>query len=139
MRCCSVSIIPLPGTAVDTSDQRVSFLRSSKGNSNRVASMRVVSSIDTVSTQSKVSPIGNESRTSIVRSLIKGSMFARLLGATTGETVFRCTSCFGGSIAINISTSNAPSGSGASIGMPRVIPCCEEKFLWSISTALMSS
>ena len=64
-----------------------------------------------------------------MRSLIKGSMFARLLGATTGETVFRCTSCFGGSIAINISTSNAPSGSGASNRYARVIRVVKKNFL----------
>ena len=45
-----------PGSVVATSDQWVSLRRSSNGKSNRVASIWVVSSMDTRSTQSKVSP-----------------------------------------------------------------------------------
>ena len=52
-------MIPDSGVAVATSDQRVSFRRSSQGKSNRVASIWVVSSMDTLSTQLKVSPMGS--------------------------------------------------------------------------------
>ena len=42
--------MPLLGGAVETSDQRVSLRRSSQGKSNNVASIWVVNSIDTRST-----------------------------------------------------------------------------------------
>ena len=125
----SVSMMPEPGAAVATSDQRVNFLRSSKGKSKSVASIWVVSSIDTLSTQLKVSPIGRESSTFAVRSLIRGSRPAIFLAETTGATVFLCTSCLGGSIAIKREISKAPSGKGLSIGKPSVMPCALEKFL----------
>ena len=90
------------GFAVAQSDQWVSSRRSSSGKSNSVASISVVSSIDTRSTQSKVSPRGRSSSTRQVRSRISRSMFARFAGATIGLTARRWTSCFGGSIAMNI-------------------------------------
>ena len=49
---------------------------------DRVCAHPVVSSIETVSTQSKVSLRGSPSSTSSVRSRIVVSMFLRLLGAT---------------------------------------------------------
>ena len=52
----------VPGVVVATSDQRVSLRRSSNGKSNRVASICVVSSIETWSTQSNASPLGRLSR-----------------------------------------------------------------------------
>jgi len=51
------------GSAVVTSDQRVSLRRSSNGKSNSVASICVVSSIDTRSTKLKVSLRGKSSST----------------------------------------------------------------------------
>ena len=128
-RCSSDSTTPESSDEVARSDQRVSLRLSSKGKSNRVASMRVVSSMDTVFTQSKGSPSGRESSTSAVRSLINGSILARLLGATTPVTVLRCTSCTGGSMAMKLLVSSAPSGRSASMARPRVMPLAEEKFL----------
>src|SRR3546814_4224233 len=52
----------------DQSDQKVSRRRSSHGKPNRIASMPVVSSIETLSTQSNTSPRGNVSSNSPVRS-----------------------------------------------------------------------
>jgi len=49
------------------SDHLVSRRRSSQGKSNRMASIPVVSSIETLSTQSKVSPTGRLSSSSTVR------------------------------------------------------------------------
>ena len=94
--------MPASGAAVATSDQRVSLRRSSKGKSNKVASIWVVSSIETRSTQSKVSPIGSSSRTFAARSRMIGSISARLAGETIGLTTLRCASCLGGSMAMNI-------------------------------------
>jgi hypothetical protein len=95
------------------SDQRVSLRRSSNGKSNRVASIWVVSSIDT-----PVDPVEGLADGQVVedrrRSRISGSSFARLRGATTGATVLRCWSCLGGSMAMKLSTERAdPPGAGA--------------------------
>ena len=120
------------------SDHRVSFRRSSKGKSKSVASIMVVSSIETVSTQSNSSPSGNESKTLQVRSRINCSISANLGGATAGVTALRWSSCSGGSWAINVVMPNAPSGNSASIGKPSTIPCAELKFFQSASTFLMS-
>ena len=94
--------MPDSGPAVATSDQRVSLWRSSNGKSNRVASIWVVSSIDTRSTQSNVSPVGSESRILQTRWRMMPCMSARFLGATTGCTTLRCWSCFGRSMAMNM-------------------------------------
>ena len=84
--------------AIATSDHQVSFMRSSQGKSNSVASIMLVRSIETRSTQSKVSLRGSASSTSDVRLRISGSKLARLDGATIGATVRRCAVCPGGSI-----------------------------------------
>ena len=63
--------MPPFGNAVETSDQRVSLRRSSNGKSNSVASICVVSSIETRSTKLKVSLRGSESSTLPVRSRIR--------------------------------------------------------------------
>ena len=84
--------------------------RSSSGKSNSVASISVVSSIDTLSTQLKVSLRGRPSRIWQVRSRI--SAFHRAPGwaaRRSALTALRCSSCFGGSIAMNI-WSFSPSG-----------------------------
>ena len=86
---------PLIGIAVATSDQRVSLRRSSNGKSNRVASIWVVSSMETRSTQSNVSPMGRASRIFAARSRMIGSICIRLAGDTMGLTALRCTSCLG--------------------------------------------
>ena len=59
--------MPPLGSAVATSDQRVSLRRSSNGKSNSVASICVVSSIETRSTKLKVSLRGRLSSTLIER------------------------------------------------------------------------
>ena len=51
----------------------------------------VVSSMDTVSTQSKGSPTGTVSSRSWVRLRISGSNSLSMLGATAGWTVLRCS------------------------------------------------
>ena len=93
LRCSIDSIMP-PGCGIAKvmSDQRVSFLRSSNGKSKRVASIMVVNSIDTVSTQSNGVSSGKLSSTCWVLDRIKGSRLARFLGATTPVTVLRWTS-----------------------------------------------
>jgi len=120
---------------VDTSDHQVSSRRSSNGKSNSVASMRVVSSIETRSTQSKVSPRGRPSSTSAVRLRIRASKCARLAGATMGCTALRCSSCCGGSMAMNIGSCS--SGGGSKSVMP---PCrqSDEKMAGLVSTCMMS-
>lgn len=68
-----------------TFDQRVNLPRSSNGKSASVASMRVVSSMDTRSTQSKVSS-GRLSSTSMVRARMIGSKVRRFSAPVTGLT-----------------------------------------------------
>ncbi len=92
----------------------------------------VVSSIETLSTQSKVSPIGSESRISPARSRISGSMLCRLAGETAGLTALRWASCLGGSMAMNIGVWNSSSGSSM------VIEPSDENSWWLESTATMS-
>ena len=82
----------------------MSFRRSSKGKSNRVASILVVSSMETLSTQSKVTPSeGSASRISAACPRMTGSSNMRFLGDTTPVTASRCWSCLGGSIEIKFS------------------------------------
>ena len=107
------------------SDHRVSFRRSSKGKSKSVASIMVVSSIETVSTQSNSSPSGNESKTLQVRSRINCSISANLGGATAGVTALRWSSCSGGSWAINVVMPNAPSGNSASTTFTVTVTNCD--------------
>jgi hypothetical protein len=71
--------------------------RSSNGKSNSVASIIVVSSTDTLCTQSIVSLRGSASSTAPVRSRITSVMRCRFIGATTGDTTLRCSSWYGGS------------------------------------------
>ena len=68
------------GSAVATSDQRVSLRRSSQGKSNSVASICVVSSIDTRSTKLKVSLRGRASSTLPARSRIRTASSSRCVG-----------------------------------------------------------
>ncbi len=104
-----------------------------------MASIRAVSSIDTVSTQSKVSPSGNESSTAAVRSRMIGSTFLRLLGADTDRTVLRCSVCSGGSIAMNGVTSCCACSNSSLGRFPSEMPCAEENVCQSPSTARTSS
>ena len=119
-------------SAVATSDQKVSLRRSSKGKSKRVASIWVVSSMDTLSTQSKGSPMGRLSRVFWMRLRISGSIMCRFCGETIGLTVLRCMSCLGWSMAMNMGRVKSSSGSN------RVIAGSEEKTPWLVSTAMMS-
>ena len=92
----------------------------------------VVSSMDTLSTQSNSSPIGQSSRISPARSRMIASILARLGPATIGLTVLRCTSCLGGSMAMNIGSVKSSAGSGSTmVGS-------EENTSWLVSTAMMS-
>ena len=123
------------GIEVATSDQRVSLCRSSNGKSNSVASICVVSSIDTRCTQLKGSSRGSPSSTAAVRRRMVASINARLPGATIGLTALRCSSCLGGSIAMNIckrwsiGASNRPMPPWAQ---------SDENSAWWVSTAMMS-
>ena len=92
----------------------------------------VVSSIDTKSTQSKVSPMGRESRITPARSRMIGSILARFEGDTAGLTVLRWASCLGGSIAMNIGVWKS------SLGSWMVIDRSDEKSWWLESIATMS-
>ena len=75
LRFCSQLVTgPKPGALVIMSDQWVSFRRSSKGKSNRVAKVMAVSSLETRSTQSNGVPIGSPSRMTPARSRITGSI-----------------------------------------------------------------
>ena len=91
--------------AIATSDHQVSFLRSSQGKSNSVASIMLVRSVETRSAQSKVSLRGSASSTSEVRLRISGSKLARWDGATIGATVRRCAVWPGGSIRMKFARS----------------------------------
>ena len=132
-RCSSESMMPMPGPAVATSDQRVSLRRSSKGKSKRVASICAVSSMETLSTQLKASPTGSSSRIFPARSRIKGSRFMRFRGDTTPCTVLRWTSCLGWSMAMNMGSLKSSSSSLS------VMPVSDEKIWWDLSTCMMSS
>ncbi len=92
-----------------------------------------VSSLDTRSTQSKGLPMGRLSRIAPARSRISGSIWARLWGETAGLTVLRCTSCRGGSMAMNIARRG---WSGGASVMP--MPEADENTWWFVSTAMMS-
>ena len=101
------------------SDQVVSLRRSSHGKSNSIASIPVVSSIDTRSTQSNVPPSGSSSRTSPVRRRISTDMRFISAGVKTGATVRRCSVCLGRSMAMNIgSMGSGTSGSRSATVMP---------------------
>ena len=91
--------------AMATSDHQVSLRRSACGKSNSVASISAVSSVETRSTQSKVSLRGRPSSTAAVRSRIRPSMLARLVGATIGATVLRCAVWRGGSMRMKLGSS----------------------------------
>ncbi len=84
--------------AIATSDHQVSLARSCQGKSNSVASIMLVRSVETRSTQSKVSLRGSASSTSDVRLRISDSKLAMLEGATIGATVLRCAVWPGGSM-----------------------------------------
>ena len=124
--------MPLSGLAVATSDHRVSLRLSSHGKSNRVARVMVVSSIETLSTQSISSPTGRLSRMAPARSRMIGSSAARFGPATTGLTTLRWASCLGGSMAMNIGSWKSSSGSAM------VIARSEENTAGLVSTAMMS-
>ena len=122
------------GLVVAMSDQKVSLRRSSHGKSNSVASMPVVTSIDTRSTQSKVSPTGSSSRISMMRLRISGSRKVMLRGAATGCVTLRCASCLTPSMVMN-PASSGKSGSGSPSTMLRA----DEKISGCFSTVRTSS
>jgi len=129
---------PGSGIAKTMSDQRASFMRSSNGKSNKVANIRVVNSMETVSTQSNVSPSGSDSSTSTVRSRISGSRFIKFFGCTAGVTVRRCARCSGGSMAMNADVSD-PTAPRSAVGTPNVMPLADENVCQSASAAFISS
>ncbi len=101
-RCSSLAYTPLLGSAVATSDQRVSLRRSSQGKSNSVASICVVSSIDTRSTQLKVSLRGRLSSTEAERSRISAAILTSSGGVNSGCTAPRCSAWRGSSMAMKL-------------------------------------
>jgi hypothetical protein len=109
--------------------------RSSNGKSTNVASIEVVSSMDTRSTQLNVSSRGRPSRMAPTRARIVSCKRARLPGATIGCTTLRCSSCFGGSIAMNIGSSSS-TGRSRKVMPPKVE--AEENAAWFVSTRMMS-
>jgi hypothetical protein len=117
------------------SDHQVSHRRSSNGKPNSVAGICLVSSIDTRCTRSKGSPTGRASRMRAARARIVGSSTARLPGATIALTDLRCSSCFGGSIAMQLGRT---SGAGRSASAIPPSWAWQEKLAWSVSTAMMS-
>ena len=131
-RASSLSTIPLSSSPVATSDQRVSLRRSSKGKSKSVANICVVNSMETRSTQSNCSPTGRSSSTCWVRDRMVSSISLRLAGATEPCTVLRCSSCTGGSMAMNIGSGKSSSGSRM------VIAGSEEKSCQLPSISIMS-
>ena len=100
-----------------------------------MASIWLVSSIDTLSTKSKVSPTGNSSRIAAARSRISGSMAARPEEEKVGVTTRRCASWSGGSSAMKLDPSLGSKASA--IMMPPSLES-EEKTSWLESTATMS-
>ena len=100
-----------------------------------MVSISVVSSMDTRSTQSKVSLRGNPSSTLQTRSRMTPDMFCRLAGATMGLTTLRCSSWRGGSIEMNDERRNFIGRSV--IEMPPSLTS-EEKISGCVSTAMMS-
>src|SRR6267154_364061 len=103
-RSSSVATRPSgPGIVVATSDQRVSSRRSSQGKSNSTASICVVSSIETWSTQSNTSLTGNLSRHSAERLRMLIASWSRWVGVNIGATVLRCAEWRGWSIAMKLS------------------------------------
>ena len=88
--------------------------------------------METLSTQSNSSPIGSSSRILAARSRMIGSISIRLCGDTIGLTVLRCTSCLGGSMAMNIGMVKSAGWS------PMVIEPWDENAWWLVSTAMMS-
>ena len=146
-----------PAGVMTMSDQRVSLRRSSNGKSNSVASVIAVSSIETLSTQSNgfADRQGVEDRGRPAR----GSAAPCCAGwpaRRAGLTVLRCTSCLGGSMAMNMR--GPPPCPGPPNGLPsfawsaafgrhpsttawlggRVMPPSDENTWWLVSTAMMS-
>jgi hypothetical protein len=85
------------------SDQRVSLRRSSQGKSNSTASICVVSSIETWSTQSNTSFLGRLSRHSAERLRMLIASWSRWVGVNIGATVLRCALWRGWSMAMKLS------------------------------------
>ncbi len=123
---------PAPGIAVAASDQNVNLCRLSNGKSNSVASICVVSSMETSLTQSNSVSRGNSSRMLQTLLRIRCSRRLRLAGATTGCAIRRCSSCFGGSIEIKLGSVYSSYVST----MP--IVGSEEKISGEVSTCMMS-
>ena len=93
--------------------------------------MPVVSSIETLSTQSNTSPRGRLSSSSPVRWRISPSISAMPLGVNLGATVRRWPVCCGRSMAMNIGSSRRSSipasASSSSVSRLRmVIPPCSQ-------------
>ena len=93
------------GSAVETSDHRVSLWRSSHGKSNSVASICVVRLIETRSTKSNGSLRGSSSSTFWVRLRISFAISSRCVGVNIGITVLRCGMCCGSSIMMKLGQS----------------------------------
>src|SRR5262249_39680235 len=105
------------------------------GKSNSTASICVVNSMETVSTQSNTSPLGRLSKHSAERLRILIASWSRWVGVNIGATVLRCAECRGWSMAMKLSRR----GSGATSRM--VMPpsaAAEENTAWLVSISMMS-
>src|SRR5215470_1372360 len=118
-----------------TSDQCVSLRRSFQGKSNSTASICVVSSIETRSTQSNTSPRGKLSKHSAERLRMLIASSSRCVGVNIGATVLRWAAWRGGSMAMKLS--RRKSGSMSRMVMPPRDEA-EENTEWLVSISMMS-
>ena len=88
--------------------------------------------METRSTQLNTSFRGRLSRMTPTRWRISASRSCSRAGETAGVAVLRCTSCLGGSMAMNMGGAN-PSGLS-----PMTMSRLDEKTWWLVSTATMS-
>ena len=101
--CSQLSTMPWPGWAITTSDQRVRRRRSACGMSKRRGQRhRRQLHRDLVDPVERLADGQGIEDAAAPRSRISGSITARLDGETAGLTVLRCTSCLGGSMAMNM-------------------------------------
>src|SRR3981189_244208 len=117
------------------SDQRVSLRQSSQGKSNSTASICVVNSIETWSTQSNTSLFGRLSRHSAERLRMLIASWSRCVGVNIGATVLRCALWGGWSMAMKLSRRR--SGAMSRMVMPPSDEA-DENTAWLVSMSMMS-
>src|SRR5882757_11167062 len=135
-RASSVGTRPSgPGSVVAMSDQRVRLRRSSHGKSNSTASICVVNSTETRSTQSNTSFLGRLSRHSVDRLRMLTASWSRWVGVNIGATVLRCAEWRGWSMAMKLSRRKS-SGTSRMVMPPS--DAAEENTAWLVSMSMMS-